>query len=386
MPAPPEVTLVAHDIGPVGGMERQLSQLALGLRRSGHEVTVIARTCELPAGSGVHVHRVWAPRRPFLLGYAWWMLMGSLALARHRRGIVQTAGAIVMNRVDVVAVHCCHQVYRPPAAGDGLLGRAYAELVSLVKRVAERVCFTANTGARFVCVSNGVADEIREHYPRAAARVLTIHNGVDLELFAPGARHEDGLALRAQLGIAAERPLLAFVGGSWEHKGLPALIGALAQARDWDLVVAGHGNPQRYEEQARALGVENSVHWLGVVRDILPVYAAADAFALPSLYETFSLVTFEAAACGLPILATPVSGIRELIADGESGYLIDRDPARIAERLTRLAADPALRRRLGENARTAALAFSWERMIGAHEELYERLAPARAAAATPALD
>ena len=82
----------------------------MGLRRLGHEVTVIAHACELPAGAGVVFHRVRGPSRPFLLGYPWFMLMGSLAVRRWRRGVVQATGAIVLNRVDVIAVHYCHQV------------------------------------------------------------------------------------------------------------------------------------------------------------------------------------------------------------------------------------------------------------------------------------
>ena len=97
--APPcDVTIVAADVGAVGGMERQLEQLLLGLRSMGHEVTVIARTCELPEGSGVVFHRVRAPGRPFLLAYPWFMIAGSLALQRWRRGVVQVTGAIVLTR------------------------------------------------------------------------------------------------------------------------------------------------------------------------------------------------------------------------------------------------------------------------------------------------
>ncbi len=104
------------------------------------------------------------------------------------------------------------------------------------------------------------------------------------------------------------------------------------------------------------------------------VYELADAFVLASGYETFSLVTFEAAASGLPILATPVNGVRELIEDGRNGFLVAPDPDAIAERLRRLAADPALRERLGAAARRSALAFSWEEMVVRHESLYERFA------------
>jgi UDP-glucose:(heptosyl)LPS alpha-1,3-glucosyltransferase len=122
--------------------------------------------------------------------------------------------------------------------------------------------------------------------------------------------------------------------------------------------------------------VAGAVHWLGVVEEIQNVYAMADAFVLPSSYETFSLVTFEAAASGLAILATPVSGVRELIADGESGFLITADGAAIAERLRRLAADPALRARLGDAARESAARFTWQRMVEEHDALYTRLAAA----------
>ena len=136
----------------------------------------------------------------------------------------------------------------------------------------------------------------------------------------------------------------------------------------------GAGTWRRYQRLADSLGVGGAVHWLGVVREMPVVYELADAFVLPSSYETFSLVTFEAAASGLPIVATPVNGVRELIEDGRNGLLIAPEPEAIAERLRRLAADPALRERLGAAARRSALAFSWEEMVGKHEALYERLA------------
>ncbi len=372
--APCAVTIVAHDIGSVGGMERVLEELIVGLRRLGHPVTVIARSCELPPGTDVELHRVWAPRRPFLLGYLWFMLAGSLALRRHRRGVVQSTGAIVFGRMDTIAVHCCHQVYSAVPNSGPALARSYAALVARVKRVVERRCYDANRTATFVCVSNGVAAEIREHYPQARERVVTIHNGVDIDAFAPGRRAEQARARRGELGIGPERMVAAFVGGNWEDKGLRAPIEALAQAPGWELLVAGHGDPEPYRELARSLGVDRAVHWLGVVSDIQLVYEMSDAFVLPSRYETFSLVTFEAAASGLPILATPVSGVLELIDDGRNGYLIEPRPEAIAVRLRELAADPALRASLGAAARASALGFAWERMVDGHHELYRRLA------------
>jgi glycosyltransferase involved in cell wall biosynthesis len=368
-----DVTIVAHDVGSVGGMERQLEELLLGLRRLGHRVTVIARTCELPAGSGVVFHKVRAPRRPFMLAYPWFMVAGSLAVRRWRRGVVQATGAIVLNRVDVLAVHYCHQVGPANPSRSTRLFRGHVRLAGMMKRAGERFCLRVNRPLACICVSEGVADEMRAHFPQLGDRVLTLHNGVDTDAFAPGLRSEQAAERRAALGIDRDQLVAVFVGSEWERKGLEPAIRALALAPEWTLAVAGGGDEAPHRALAERLGVLERVRWLGVSTDVQLVYGMADAFLLPSSYETFSLVTFEAAACGLPILATPVSGVRELIEDGRNGFLITREPDQIAERLSRLAADPALRERLGAAARGSALEFGWERMVDGHVALYERL-------------
>ncbi len=379
MSSPPgpacEVTIVAHDIGSVGGMERVLAELILGLRAIGHPVTAIARTCALPASAGVSFHRVPGPARPVLLAYPWFLLAGSLMLWRHRRGVVHSTGAIVLNRVDVLAVHYLHAVGPVTPSRSSSLYRLHARLVSALLALGERLIFARNRSAVFVGVSDGVADELREHYPRLRERVRSIHNGVDVQAFAP---HEDRAgerrAARERFGVPSDRLVAAFVGSEWERKGLEPAIRALAAAGEWDLAVAGDGDREHYQALADSLGVGRALHWLGVLADVEPVYALADAFVLPSSYETFSLVTFEAAASGLPLLATPVNGVRELLRDGENGFTIDRDPATIAARLRVLGQDEALRERLGARARSSALAFSWEAMVRKHHELYEQLA------------
>jgi UDP-glucose:(heptosyl)LPS alpha-1,3-glucosyltransferase len=367
-----DVTIVANDISAVGGMERVLTELILGLRALGHPVTVIARTCVLPTGPGLIFHRVRGPRRPFVVAYPWFLLAGSLAVRRWRRGVLQATGAIVFNRVDIIAVHYCHQVGPANPSRSGRLFQGQMTIVRLLKRIAERACFRVNESATFVCVSEGVAEEIREHYPRLAD-VVTIHNGVDTDRFTPGLRGEDAIAMRRELELRQARLVAAFVGSEWGRKGLRPLIEALALAPEWDLLVAGDGDREHYQELADSLGVGQALHWLGLTSEVQLVYEIADAFVLPSSYETFSLVTFEAAASGVPILGTAVSGVRELIRDGENGFLITREPTQIAERLKTLAADSELRTRLGRDARRSALEFSWEQMAAKHHDLYMRL-------------
>jgi glycosyltransferase involved in cell wall biosynthesis len=373
-PAPVDVTIVAHDIGAVGGMERVLSELVLGLRALGHRVTVIARTCELPDSEGVTFRRVRGPRRPFVIAYPWFAIFGSIAVRRWRRGVVQATGAIVLNRVDVVSVHYCHQVGQAHASRVSGLSRGQLGLVRLMKPLGERLGFRRNARATFVCVSAAVAEEVRTHYPRLRDRIVTISNGVDTERFAPGPRHGDASAMRARLNIEPDALVAAFVGSEWKGKGLASAIEALAHAPRWSLIVAGDGDRPTYQALADSLGVAHAVRWLGVTPDVDVVYELADAFVFPSAYESFSLVTFEAAASALPILCAPVGGMRELIRDGENGFLITREPSRIAAALEALAADPQLRARMGRAAREAVLPFSWENTVAGHHELYERLA------------
>jgi glycosyltransferase involved in cell wall biosynthesis len=379
---PCEVTIVANDIGPVGGMERALSRLVRGLHDLGHRVTVIARTYDAPALAGVSFRRVRGPRRPALLASPWFLIAGTLAVRRWRRGVVQTTGAIVANRVDVIAVHYCHQVGPANPSRSNWLYSAHARVLAVLNRASERLWFTARDTTTFVCVSDGVAEEVKTHYPEVAARVVRIYNGVDTSAFAPGLRVREATELRARLGIDTTRLIALFVGSEWNGKGLAQALRALVSSPRWELLVAGRGDRERFDALARCLDVADRVHWIGVTRDVQTLYELADAFVLPSEYETFSLVTFEAAASGLPILATAVSGVRELIRDGENGYLITREPEVIAERLQRLAADARLRTRLGAAAREAALRFSWEKMVMRHHDLYEQLSGGTAEAAT----
>jgi UDP-glucose:(heptosyl)LPS alpha-1,3-glucosyltransferase len=371
-----ELTLVAHHVGPVGGMERVLSQLALGLRDRGYQVTVIAYECDLPAQAGVTFRRVRGPSRPFVLSYPWFMLAGTLAVWRWRRGVVLSVGAIVLNHVDFVSIHYCQQVGPATPSRSNWLFRLNVAVSARLGKLAERICFRRNQPRRFVCVSEGVADEIRAFFPAYAQRTIAIPNGVDTDAFAPDSRRADALALRERLAIAEQQLIAVFVGSEWQRKGLAPAIRALAQAPGWDLLVVGNGDRESYERLAEQLGVAGRVRWIGVSRDVAPLYQLADALVFPTSYEAFPLVALEAAASGLPLLATPVNGIRELVRDGENGFLIRPEPDDIAARLRLLGEDRALRERLGAAARAAALEYSWAKMVERHDSLYETLASA----------
>jgi len=360
------VTIVANDVGPNGGMELALLELIKGLVAAGDRVTVIARSCDVQ-GADITFYRVPGPSRPFVVAYPWFFLAASVLVRLHRDGLVQATGAIVLNRVDIVSVHFCHRGFAAKggvtrSSRQGLLFCVHAKLAAAMARAGESLCLRPSRLSRVVAVSRGVGEEVRRHYPAIANTVVVIPNGVDSERFSPS---PDGRAVtRSKLGLANDALVALFVGGDWERKGLALAIEALALTPRWLLLVAGSGDQKHYAESAERSGVGERTYFLGQVADTAPLFQAADVLVLPTAYEADPLVAIEAAATGLAVLATPVSGIVDLIVDGLSGYLIERDAASIAHRLSSLGADPSALTHMGGEARSAAQARSYPSPTG----------------------
>ncbi len=376
----PSVTLVAHEVGSVGGMERQLAELASGLLLRGHDVTVVARACELPPDPRLRWIRVHGPARPFALAYPWFFLAGSFQVWRCRRGLVHTTGAIVFNRADTSTVHFCHRAFfrrsgtTTRARRQTALHRINARIATRLSLAAEGWCYRPRRTRSIVGVSEGVARELESEFPRMAGRVSVIPNGVDLEEF--GGHGTARREVRERFDVGGGQLVAAFVGGDWERKGLGYAIEALPRAPGWVLLVVGEGDRARYAALAAAAGVPDRVRFAGHAADVGPFYSAADGLLLPTAYEGFPLASLEAAAAGLPLLITRVSGVEELLVEDVNGWFIERDAGVIADRLTRLAADSDRRSSMGAAAREAAARFGWNQVVDRYAEHYERLASA----------
>jgi glycosyltransferase involved in cell wall biosynthesis len=375
--ARPAVTIVAHDVGTPGGMERQLGELCTGLLARGYRITVVARRCELPPHRRLRLIRVRVPGRPFSLAYPAFFLMGSLAVHRRRDGLLHTTGAVVVNRADISTVHFCHYGYKAATGAGrmsrpGLSYRLNSRVVAWMSRAAERFCYRPTRTRQLVAVSSGVARELEAFFRVPPAGVSVVPNGVDAVAFAPDRRLR--AETRTRLGLSEDDLVAVFVGGDWERKGLRFAIEGVARAKGWHLLVIGQGDEARHRELAARLDAATRVHFLGGVSEPAPYYASADTFLLPTSYETFSLVSFEAAAAGLPLLICRVSGVDELITDGTNGWFIDRDAGDISERLGALRADPVLRQAMSRAARESIGRYGWDGMVESYAALYGRLA------------
>jgi glycosyltransferase involved in cell wall biosynthesis len=227
-------------------------------------------------------------------------------------------------------------------------------------------------------ISSEVAESLaRARVPRT--RVAIISSGVDCELFRPPAPEERRVA-RARLGIASDAIAIGTVGALEERKGhcyLLAAIGELRRVPQPPLicVIAGDGSQRpALERDAARMGIADAVRFLGRVDDVRMVQWALEIFIFPSLHEGLGVALLEAAACGLPAVASNTGGIPEVVVDGRTGLLIPpADAGAIAAAVRRLIATPAERSAMGAAARDRALQeYTMDTMARRTLDMYRR--------------
>jgi len=212
---------------------------------------------------------------------------------------------------------------------------------------------------RIITVSVAYAGEL-ESLGIAGTRISVVRNSIDAESF----HDQAGKAreLREQFGLKNQSKMILSVGRLSAEKGHIHLIHGFAKLlREFPglnarLVIIGDG-PERplLTQTASSLGVAEQITFTGHINDPRPYYFAADAIALPSLCEGSPNVLLEAMTAGLPIVATRVGGVPEMIADGQTGLLVDpKDAGSLASALNQLISDQGLATTLAENAKAVA--------------------------------
>ena len=224
----------------------------------------------------------------------------------------------------------------------------------------------------FLPVSRGVERELRQYYDIGEAPVKIIPNAADTAVFKPLAAPER-FRWRKANGLDERDLLLVYVGGEWKRKGLDFAIRALRQIRDEEvklLVIGRDAEQADFQRLAAECGVRHRVFFLGFRRDVADAMGASDIFVFPSWYEAFSLATIEAAACGLPVVATEINGTEDFIVPGETGFFVRRDVEHIAAALTKLLGHESERRRMGANTPLSGQSYTWDRVAQQTEEAY----------------
>ena len=257
-----------------------------------------------------------------------------------------------------------HNILFPEISGSfkaTTLGRTEA----LVVRANQRV----------LAPSEDIARRLQRRARGAAGRIEVLHLGVG----APPPPARDRLQVRKELSVVPPFHLIVTVARLVPQKALHVLIEALARLDDTVLAVVGSGRlEQQLRRRAEDLGVAERTRWLGAVGAPWDIVRAADVFALPSRWEACSLAAQEAMTLRVPVVASAVGGMPELITDGVSGRLVPfGDADALAQALRQVVDDPAVARAYAEAA-CAGLRrnFSTRQMLGRLLDLY--LAASRA--------
>jgi glycosyltransferase involved in cell wall biosynthesis len=355
--APLSLAIVMTSFDP-GGTERQMSELARRLDRTRWSVHLacfhtrgawferVADSC-----ATVEVFPVASFRSPEFVRQTW-------AFARWCRSL------------QIAVVHTAER----PA---NIFGLPAAALAGVPVRIGNRREINPGKSAMeiglqraaYACahriVANSRAAAARLQVERVRARAISvIPNGLDVSEFETRRNRQPGHRVVVVANLRTEKGHDVLIDAA------PDVLRRFPDAR-FELVGAG---PElaSLRDRARARGVAHAFDFLGERDDVPARLAAADMFLLPSRSEAFPNAVLEAMASGLPVVASGVGGILELIDDGHTGLLTPAgDPVALADRLCTLMGDPALAARLGESARAQAeQRYSFDRMVAAFDALY----------------
>ena len=306
------ISFVRRGHSPTGGAEAYLKRLARGVVEAGHAV-------QLFTTSG------W-PQNEWPFGAIRRLPSGSAsAFANELEQIRPQLQSDVLMSLERVW-EC--DVYR---AGDGVhrawldrrrqfestfqtfcrcFSRKHKDILRL-----EKSLFADRRAGRIIVNSEMVKNEIVNLYGYPAEKIDVVRNGVPVSEFRDAMVNRQ--QSRAALGLAVDEIAVLFAGSGWERKGLRFAVEATKPYENvrLRLMIAGRGNQRRYKTA--------HVQFLGSVADLSPVYAAADIFLLPTIYDPFSNACLEALACGLPVITTRDNGFSEIIEDRVHGSIVD---------------------------------------------------------------
>lgn len=372
---------IAHVItesGPFGGAQRNTLLTLKGLARDGYEAELICgaggRLIQEAKAIGVPVHVIAELVRqvnPLKDSRA---LLRLYQLFRSRKfQVVHThstkAGLLGRlagrgARVPVI-IHTVHGF--PFEMNGDLRSRSYVALERLVGHITHRI----------VCVGEVLRQEVSAWKIVAETKLVTIYSGIDFSSYVP---KRPAVETKSGLELEGSWPIIGSIGRLSEQKAQHYLIEAIALLKhkypQVKLLLVGEGELRPLLcRQIQDLGLSANVSLLGERDDITDLLNVLDIYAMSSRWEGVGRALTEAMYWGLPIVATTVNGVKEVILHQETGLLVPpRDPKALATAIDRLVSDLELAKLLGSNAqRKARDLMNSERMITAIEELYARL-------------
>jgi|Deesub1362B_J571_1020462.scaffolds.fasta_scaffold02815_5 phosphatidylinositol alpha-mannosyltransferase len=364
-----------YDFSYPGGVTKHISCLEAEFRRRGHDVNIIAPCSEDGGRLPEHLIKISGFISPIPFS-------GSVARISLSPRIYQRVKEVLKRgRFDVIHLHeplapalpliiLRHSSLTPESILVGTFhayresGAGYEYGKPILKRFINRL-----DGK--IAVSKAARDYVASYFP---GEYVIIPNGIDVERFGKAEPLE---------GLIEGGPKILFVGRLEKRKGLKYLLRAFSLVKETlpksKLIVVGAYDKDdkrpfiRYIRRHRLRGVR----FVGYVseEDLPRYYRTCDVFCAPSTgFESFGIVLLEAMAAGVPIVASDIAGYREVLKNGQEGFLVPpEDDIALADALIRLLKDPSLRKEMGRRGQEKANAYSWERVAGHILDYYQEL-------------
>jgi UDP-glucose:(heptosyl)LPS alpha-1,3-glucosyltransferase len=351
-----------------GGIERVIYECAKFLSERGHEVTVFASRYE-PGGVAVRYHHVPTSRalrklEPLAFHHACTRAMIESQFDVHGAfGIdCPTGGVFWVGTVHAAWLEKAKALRsRWSLAGwKQRLNPVHAMLLSLEKRH-----YRPGSYRRIVVMTEDVKSDLYRHYGVPAEHVDLVPGGYASAEFNLARTRELRQPMREELGFAQEDKVILFVANELQRKGFPTLLRAVDSMEDprLKILVAGRMAPSPHSR----------VKYFGATSNVARCYAAADIFALPTLYEAWGLVIIEAMASGLPVLTSRLAGASVAVREGETGNLLDdpTDEAEIVRKLSPLIEGEHLS---PEEIEASVAEYEWSRVLTKYEKVLSAMA------------
>lgn len=365
MTAPNTILHLSSTSGP-GGAEMIVSRIAASLDTNRFRSVValyrpgwLKDRCEM---DGLKTHVI-----PINGMFDWRWVRECCSLVRRENATLIHAHEFTGNTYGTLVAKLC----RIPLVGT-IHGRSYF-CDQAKRRIAYRL---VSRLSQLVVVSKDLRTFVATNLNIPETALELIYNGVAP---LPPVSKEEQRRIRAELGIRPNEFVLGIVGSLYPVKrhvhlfqALPTIIKECPNTR---LLVIGRGDLEvDLKEQAHRLGIDREVLFLGLRNDVPLLLSLLDVFVLPSLSEGLSMAILEAMAAGKPVVASKVGGNPELVAEGQTGYLVPpQDSVALADRVLKLLKAPDRVRQFGAAARErVSQHFSHERMIAQYQDLYER--------------
>jgi UDP-glucose:(heptosyl)LPS alpha-1,3-glucosyltransferase len=255
--------------------------------------------------------------------------------------------------------------------------RKQMSLYDLATAWVEKKLVLEGNCKKFIAVSSLTKDIFLQEYKIDPDHVDIIHPGVDLHDYAKLDKTAVRRNIRRELGIDSVDPVILFASMNFEIKGLDDILLSLAKLKakngKFKLIVVGKGNIKKYKQMAGKAGIGSDVIFTGPVNKekMISIYLAGDLYIMLSKFDTFGMVVLEAMAAGLPVIISSNVGAKDLVQEGENGFIIGdtTDSNYIAAKID-LLCDEKIRRPLAQAAYQTATQNTWDHVVAKYQKIY----------------